>query len=270
MEENQNIESVNAPEETNDTSARELQPESPAPEVSGEVRHTRKNGRNRSGIRSSNGSASAQSTRELCGELENPSEFREKLSGSNVGGYAEGEGYQERRGRPERSDRRERGQRKFHRHFDDAEQGEEASNEAEASETPEVPEHNGPSFESGKFTPRAVEVELSDRRPKFRRESNADDGVVSYTPEDNKCSISLFERIKTILKSVFGGKDKSKKQRKGGNNNRRGGKKNWSNSRDGGKRYNNNRRGGKGGYNKRRYNDRRPGGGKGAQGGSEA
>ena len=83
-----------------------------------------------------------------------------------------------------------------------------------------------------------------------------------YTPEDSMCSISLFDRIKNIFKSIFGKSEKSKKRY-----NKRGGKKNWSNNRDGGKRYNNNNRHNnnrKGGYNKRRFNDRRPnnGGGK--------
>ena len=97
-----------------------------------------------------------------------------------------------------------------------------------------------------------MEVGLSDRRSKSALADSSNDGVVSYTPEDSKCTISLFDRIKNIIKSVFGKKDDSKKRF-----NKKSGKKNWNNNREGGKRYNNNRNG-KGGYNKRRFNDRRP------------
>lgn len=269
MEENNNIESANQTEEVVaqeavaesvvaevetpvvEASAQPEEVAQPETVVKPEVKQTRRNGRNRSGIRKSATSVQ-QSSREACGELENPSEFKEKLSGQNVSGYPEGEGYSEER--PKR-ERRERGERKFRNR---SEESVEASNEAseEKKEDAEVvEEHKGPSFESKGFTPRAVEVALSDGRPKDKPDAPANDGVVSYTPEDNKCSISLFERIKNIVKSIFGKKEKSKKRY-----NKKGGKKNWNNNRDNGKRYNNRKNGGKGGYNKRRYNDRRPNG----------
>ncbi len=246
MEENQNTEvpsEVATPSEV--PSCPEVSEESCAsqPEVK---QHARKNGRNRSCKR---GAKQASAEAESCGELENPAEFHEKLSGSNVSGYAEND-------RQKRERRGEKRDRRADRPDQDSAESVEASNEASE------PEHQGPSFESKKFTSRAVEVGLSDRRPKVPASDNANDGVVSYTPEDSKCSISLFDRIKNIFKSIFGKSEKSKKRY-----NKRGGKKNWSNNRDGGKRYNNNNRHNnnrKGGYNKRRFNDRRPnnGGGK--------
>ena len=284
MEENNNIESANQTEEvvaqevtTESVTAEVATPEtevsaqpevvvaSPETDVKPEVKQVRRNGRNRSGIRKS--VAVSQASAEACGELENPSEFKEKLSGQNVSGYAEGEGASEER--PKR-ERRERGERKPRNRRDDAVASNESQNEEKPAETAENAEeqHEGPSFESKGFTPRAVEVALSDGRPRGKQEASVDDGVVSYTPEDNKCSISLFERIKTLIKSIFGKKEKSKKR----HNNKKGGKKNWNNNRDNGKKnWNNNRKhNGKGGYNKRRFNDRRPNGNKGRQSGTEA
>ena len=283
MEENKNIESANQTEEVVAqevaTEAVVAEVEAPTEEVSvqpevvaepetvvkPEVKQTRRNGRNRSGIRKS-ASSVQQTTRESCGELENPSEFKEKLSGQNVSGYPEGEGNSEER--PKR-ERRERGERKFrNRSEESVEASNEASEDKKESAEADENQHKGPSFESRGFTPRAVEVALSDNRPKDKLDPAVNDGVVSYTPEDNKCSISLFERIKTIIKSIFGKKEKSKKRY-----NKKGGKKNWNNNRDNGKRYNNRKNGGKGGYNKRRYNDRRPngnGGNKNRQSGGEA
>ncbi len=269
MEENNNIESVNKTEEVVAqesvvaevaTSANEATVCS-EPANSSEPKVVRKNGRNRGGNRNSKNSATVSFSRETCGELENPADFKEKLSGQNVSGYPDGEGYSEtsqRREKRERFDRRERGERRRRENLDS--ESIEVSNEAESVVSEAVDgdskeqEHRGPMFESGKFTPRAVEVALSDHRPKNKPDSSVDSGVVSYTPEDNKCSISLFDRIKNIVKSIFGKKEKSKKRY-----DKKGGKKNWNNNRDGGKRYNNHK--GKGGYNKRRYNDRRPNGG---------
>lgn len=266
MEENQNIEpEANAQEAESETVQAEAS--TPAQEVvenqsAPETNKHRKNGRNRSSKRGGTSGGSAQSA-ESCGELENPSEFHEKLSGSNVSGYGENSSDGQRQKRERRGDRRDRrSERQFK---DEKPENAEASEAAESAATSEPaaeekPEHTGPSFESRKFTPRAVEVGLSDRRPKGMPVSDANDGVVSYTPEDSKCSISLFDRIKNILKSIFGKKENSKKRY-----NKKGGKKNWSNNRDG-KHFHHhggNRNGGnKGGYNKRRYNDRRPNGGK--------
>ena len=86
MEENQNTEvpsEVATPSEV--PSCPEVSEESCAsqPEVK---QHARKNGRNRSCKR---GAKQASAEAESCGELENPAEFHEKLSGSNVSGYAE-------------------------------------------------------------------------------------------------------------------------------------------------------------------------------------
>ncbi len=267
MEENNSIESANKTEEVVAPETVVAEVSAPACEASvcsesansAEVKPARKNGRNRGGNRNSKNSASASVSRETCGELENLADFKEKLSGQNVSGYPEGEGYSEnnqRREKRERFDRKDRGERR--RREDKSESVEVASNEAEVPVVEESvlaqEEHRGPMFESGKFTPRAVEVALSDRRPKNRPDSTVDSGVVSYTPEDNKCTISLFDRIKNIVKSIFGKKEKSKKRF-----DKKGGKKNWNNNRDSGKRYNNHK--GKGGYNKRRFNDRRPNGG---------
>ncbi len=269
MEENNNIESANKAEEVVAQESVVAEVAAPANEAtvcsepanSSEPKVVRKNGRNRGGNRNSKSSVCAQVSRETCGELENPADFKEKLSGQNVLGYPEGEGYSEnsqRREKRERFDRKERGERRRRENANS--ESIEVSNEAEgavsevAEDTSKEQEHRGPMFESGKFTPRAVEVALSDRRPKNRPDSTVDSGVVSYTPEDNKCTISLFDRIKNIVKSIFGKKEKSKKRF-----DKKGGKKNWNNNRDGGKRYNNHK--GKGGYNKRRYNDRRPNGG---------
>ncbi len=84
------------------------------------------------------------------------------------------------------------------------------------------------------------------------------DGVVSYSSEDNKCSISLFDRIRNIIKSIFGKKEDSKRRFT-----KKGGKKNWKGNRDNGKRSGGYVKNGKPGYgNRRRFNDRRPSGGK--------
>ncbi len=277
MEENQNSEPKTQNDEivsaevstpANEASTQpEAKPETVAKQP--EAKPSRRNGRNRC-IAKRGVSAASQNSSESCGELENPAEFHEKLSGSNAGGYAEGEGYseeprqkRERNERGERRERRERGERGFRgnretpqtQSEDNTAANEVSKNsapESESAEAESAPEHQGPSFESRKFTPRAVEVGLSDRRSKSALADSSNDGVVSYTPEDSKCTISLFDRIKNIIKSVFGKKDDSKKRF-----NKKSGKKNWNNNREGGKRYNNNRNG-KGGYNKRRFNDRRP------------
>lgn len=263
MEENQNTEpEVNIQEAKQEAIQAEVS--TPSQEVienqhAPEVNKHRKNGRNRSSKRGGTSAGGAQAA-ESCGELENPSEFHEKLSGANVSGYGENTSDGQRQKRERRGDRRDRrSERQFKEEKPENADVSESAEAAAETSAEEKPEHTGPSFESKKFTPRAVEVGLSDRRPKGMPVSDANDGVVSYTPEDSKCSISLFDRIKNILKSIFGKKEDSKKRY-----NKKGGKKNWSNNRDG-KRFhhNGNRNGGnKGGYNKRRYNDRRPNGGK--------
>ena len=85
MEENQNIEpEANAQEAESETVQAEAS--TPAQEVvenqsAPEMNKHRKNGRNRSSKRGGTSASSSQSA-ESCGELENPSEFHEKLSGS--------------------------------------------------------------------------------------------------------------------------------------------------------------------------------------------
>ena len=50
----------------------------------------RKNGRNKTGVRSS--SLKSAPAKESCGEVEDISNFKEKLSGSNVSGYGSDKG----------------------------------------------------------------------------------------------------------------------------------------------------------------------------------
>ena len=170
----------------------------------------RKNGRNKTGVRSS--SLKSAPAKESCGEVEDISNFKEKLSGSNVSGYGsdkgksfgdEGEKFRRRRREEPSAEASETA---------DAEQPSQKS-EAGAEETPaaeKTPE--GPFFESKKFTPRAVEVPLTDKRPKFSNDkSPRDDGVVSYSAKMDCPSLSLFSRIKNAIASIFGKKPEHEK-----------------------------------------------------------
>ena len=272
MEENQNIEpAAQVPEA--DPAEEVSTPSQAAAEQSEEIQQPevkihRKNGRNRSGRRGIS-SVSRQSASDSCGELENPAEFHEKLSGSNVSGYGDKTGnspdfHRQKRERRERGDRRRDHQRSENTGEAAGESSPETEDSAADAGTGEVSalnnssERRGPSFESRKFIPRAVEVELSDRRPKMAHIDEINDGVVSYSSEDNKCSISLFDRIRNIIKSIFGKKEDSKRRFT-----KKGGKKNWKGNRDNGKRSGGYVKNGKPGYgNRRRFNDRRPSGGK--------
>lgn len=215
----------------------------------------RKNGRNKTGVRSS--SLKSAPAKESCGEVEDISNFKEKLSGSNVSGYGsdkgksfgdEGEKFRRRRREEPSAEASETA---------GAEQPSQKS-EAGAEETPaaeKTPE--GPFFESKKFTPRAVEVPLTDKRPKFSNDkSPRDDGVVSYSAKMDCPSLSLFSRIKNAIASIFGkkpehGKKKFHKDRRNGD---------FKGRRHGGDRrpYNKDRRNGD--FKRRHDSDRRQGG----------
>ncbi len=187
----------------------------------------RKNGRNSRATTSQNKAGANQLS---CGEISDISSESEKLSGSNINGYA--------------SDKKQ---------YKKSEDAQAQNAEQENSETPQEKseedrkdenEHSGPAFEQKKFTPRTIEVSLEDRRPKNVDSKKIDD-VVSYSSADeaNCPSVSLFARIKAALKSIFGSK-KSKKNNKGkhfdknGKKDFKGKKKFHKNFKDGGKNFN--------------------------------
>jgi len=145
------------------------------------VKTFHKNGRNRSAAKSNRKVAPA----EVCGEVSDLSAFKEKLSGESPSGYADCK-------RPNRE--------------------ETAEDESQTSQ--EEPTREGPSFETEKFKPRAVEVPLTDRRIGKSKEKS-DEGVVSYTSNvPQECpSLSLFTRIKNAIRSIFSGKKKNKKRK---------------------------------------------------------
>ena len=223
----------------------------------------RKNGRNNAAKKTSQISAANSAT---CGEIEDLSSFKEKLSGSNVEGYGEDESSENRKNQRERGEKRQRKPR--------CEEKPEEVSEADSPKSQEEvkdekPVRSGPSFETDKqFAPRAIEVGLTDHRSPFSNESKAKEGVVSYSPDDCKCpSISLWMRIKEAVASIFGKKPNKKRK------NKIGGDKNWKGRGD--RKFSNKngdwKKGGhrKNGGNKRRYNDRRPGGSKPSKGGGE-
>ena len=154
----------------------------------------RKNGRNSRASGSSVAKAAAQSPN--CGEIADMSTASEKLSGSNVNGYSKKQSK-----KPEEKTE----------NVEDQNSDNPAETKQEKVEA-EKEEHTGPSFEQKKFTPRTIEVTLEDKRPKNFGETKANDGVVSYNSADEAaCKVSIFARIKSALKSIFGGKKKSKK-----------------------------------------------------------
>lgn len=233
-------------------------------------RNVRRNGRNKSGARSV-AQKGAEAQTESCGEIEDLANFKEKLSGSNVSGYAEGEASEKSAERPfgksrERrfdGDRPNRKVRDFERR--DKAPVEQSAEEKPAEENAEVASENkevketspeGPFFESKKVvSSRAVEVPLTDRRPKFSNEKSRDDGVVSYSSKGSECpSVSLFERIKNAIASIFGKKSDNGKKRF--NKDHRHG--DFKGHRHGGDRkpYNKDRRGG-GDFKRRHNSDRR-------------
>lgn len=228
MEENKNIDATNAPAGEPAIENKE------STEQVKQVWHARRNGRNNSGMRTSSASAKA-AQQPSCGEVEDLSCFKEKLSGSNASGYEHKNARSE-----EPSDTKEV-------------QTSAENTPAENAATPA--EAEGPFFEEKAFTPRAIEVSLSDRRGKKDSFKNrSEDGVVSFRDEDCP-KIGLFEKIKEAIKGLFGKSEKKGKfDRKGGhrhfNNNRK-----FHDNKRGGKRRFDNRRGGHG---HRRFNDRRP------------
>lgn len=259
MEEENNQGEINpAPAEEN--TATPTKPEERAQEPAEQKkseRRVRRNGRNKTGMRQA--AMDSAQEKESCGEVEDLSGFKEKLSGSNVSGYGDGErGGGRRFERGERPRRRERSAEEDGAGALPSEASESAAEAGEAESAKEaVPE--GPFFESKKFTPRAVEVPLTDRRPKFSNDKHADDdGVVSYSSKLDCPSPSLFARIKNAIASIFGkkpgsGKKKFRKERRSGDF--KGGR------RHGGDRkpQNKERRGG-GDFKRRHDSDRRQGG----------
>lgn len=276
MEENNNIDSQNTAVEEEVQPVQEAQSQPVPPmaasdssenEIKVQVKKTvRKNGRNNATKRTSQVSSASAAT---CGEIEDLSNFKEKLSGSNVEGYGEDESSENRKNSRERGEKRQRKPR-----YEEKPSAEGNTSDAENSANPEEskeekPARNGPSFETDKkFAPRAIEVGLTDHRSPFSNESKAKEGVVSYSPEDCKCpSISLWMRIKEAVASIFGKKPAKKRK------NKFNGDKNWKGRED--RKFGNKKgdwkKGGhrKNGGNKRRYNDRRPGGSKPSKGGGE-
>ena len=224
-------------------------------------RLVRRNGRNRSGMHKINPGLASQNSSETCGEIKDLSSYTEKLSGSNVKGYGDSSDGGETSGRHDRRDRRERverGERRRRFEQSNAEKPSEPDVNAEApAESVDESLREGPSFEEKKFTPKAVEVVLTDRRPRKFSNEKSDDGVVSMTSEDCACpSISFFARVKEIVKSIFGKKSGKKGDFK------KGGKKKWNkNSNRGGRNSHGNQKFHKGAERRgaqRRYNDRRP------------
>ena len=164
----------------------------------------RKNGRNRTEGR--NGSRNATKPQETCGEISDISTFKEKLSGSNVSGYGDSENAEEKK-----SQRFEKGERRRKNHEENAEENVVEENQnAEASEQ----SSEGPAFESSNVAPRAVEVSLSDRKPKFANDKDRkENGIVSYSSTTAECpSVSLLARIKNAIASIFGKKQKDNKK----------------------------------------------------------
>ena len=185
------------------------------------------------------------------------SNFKEKLSGSNVSGYGSDKG---KNFGDEGEKFRRRRREEAPAEAPEAAGAEHTSQKSEAGEE-EVPAAEktpeGPFFESKKFTPRAVEVPLTDKRPKFSNDkSPRDDGVVSYSSKMDCPSLSLFSRIKNAIASIFGkkpdhGKKKFHKDRRNGD---------FKGRRHGGEKrpYNKDRRNGD--FKRRHDSDRRQGG----------
>lgn len=160
----------------------------------------RKNGRNNAAKKTSQISAANSAT---CGEIEDLSSFKEKLSGSNVEGYGEDESSENRKNQRERGEKRQRKPR-YEEKPEEVSEADSPKSQEEVKD--EKPVRSGPSFETDKqFAPRAIEVGLTDHRSPFSNESKAKEGVVSYSPDDCKCpSISLWMRIKEAVASIFG------------------------------------------------------------------
>lgn len=209
----------------------------------------RKNGRNRSG---GGASKRAPSASESCGELNNVAEFKEKLSGSNVSGYGDGEGQWRGGDSPKgrrHSDRREKFGRRDRRgggfsNENSSVEGAEAPVSGESEAEGASVEHNGPAFETQSETSAPLEVRLHDRRMRGgSRAPKTDDGVISYSATECSCpSISLFERIKNVVASLFGKKDSKKRKFSNSKKGYRGGRDGKKFNRADKKRFDGNRR----------------------------
>ncbi len=163
------------------------------PKTEKPARPRRKNGRN---SRAATSQAKASAQQLSCGEISGISSESEKLSGSNVNGYV--------------SEKKKEADT-------EAPQVQNSEEKSESKQSEESEQHNGPSFEQKRFTPRTIEVSLEDRRPKNTEDKKLD-GVVSYSAADEaSCPpVSLFARIKAALKSIFGSKKSKKSSKKNG------------------------------------------------------
>lgn len=174
------------------------------------------NGRNRSGMRRGLKSGfGLQDAAEICGEVKDLSSCTEKLSGSNVKGYGDSSacGFSGSRDRRKRGDGAGNGERR--RRFDrpnretqspeySPQNGVDENVRTEsAGESP----REGPFFEEKKIESMAVDVALTDRRPRRFSANKTDDGVVSMTDADCSCrGTSFFARVKGVVRSIFGRK----------------------------------------------------------------
>ena len=176
-------------------------PQAEVPVVPAKPQPRRKNGRNsRAG---SNAQVKSKQNTQVCGEVSDISVESEKLSGSNVNGY------------PERKKAEEKSE-ELQNKTDEVKSAEEPKQESKECKCEAQKNHDGPAFEQKKFTPRAIEVPLEDLRPKSANSDKKQDGVVSYSAADEVACppVSIFARIKSALKSIFGSKKKKNKDNK--------------------------------------------------------
>ena len=209
----------------------------------------RKNGRNSRHSASQNKSDNALA----CGEIADISAASERLSGKNVNGYTPR--------KPRNAESEEAARQPKAEVVENSEPEAKPQTESENGETQckcTETEHEGPSFERRKFTPRTIEVSLDDSRPNKRCcQNKLPDGVVSYSAADEAdCpSLSLFARIKAALKSIFSGKKGKKFDKKN-----RKFDKNFKKDFKGKRKFNNNKyrakNGGRGGN--KNFNRRHP------------
>lgn len=206
----------------------------------------RKNGRN------SRHSASQQNKSDnalACGEIADISAASERLSGKNVNGYIPRKPRNAESEEPARQPNAEVAENSETEAKTQPE-SESGDPQCECAES----EHDGPSFERRKFTPRTIEVSLDDSRPNKRCcQNKLPDGVVSYSAAETDCpSLSLFARIKAALKSIFSGKKGKKFDRKN-----RKFDKNFKKDFKGKRKFNNNKYRAKNGGNNKNFNRRR-------------
>ena len=170
------------------------------------------NGRNKRGV--SKAQSAAQTA--VCGEIQDASDFKEKLSGSHLKGY-DSENSEEASQACECScqqgekpvqgrERRERKSRQDRRPKFDNENSEE-----------QKPQREGPAFEKPSFKSRAVEVALDSKDFAAKQQCEQKcDFVSSVTVEEPK--VGVIARIKRMFSGIFGKSEqnsaKFKKNRK--------------------------------------------------------